>query len=73
MPSLGDVAVRPEPEPEPTPAERVNDVFERIVPGVPVRRAILFFLIGVALALNVPALGFVALLALALTDQVVAL
>lgn len=70
---MGDVPVRPEPEPTPTPVERVNAVAEAIVPGVPVRRAILFALIGAALALNLPALGFVALLALALTDQVVPL
>lgn len=68
---MGDVPIRPEPEPEPTPAERVNAAVEAIVPGVPVRRAILFLLIGLALGLNVPALGFVALLALALTDQLV--
>ncbi len=37
------------------------------------RRPVLFVLIGVALALNVPALGITALLALALTDQVVEL
>jgi hypothetical protein len=70
---MGDVPVRPEPEPEPTRAERVNAAVEAIVPGVSPRRAILFVAIGVALALNLPALGFAALLALALTDQVVAL
>jgi hypothetical protein len=65
------------PEPEPTRAEvarrRVRDAAQAAVPGVPLRRAILFLAIGVALALNLPWLGIPALLALALTDQVVAL
>ncbi len=81
---MGDVPILPEPEAEPDPfAERLVALRDRLDDGVRVgltadragslRRPILFVLIGVALVLNLPAVGIVALLALALTDQVVAL
>lgn len=72
---MGDVPTPPEVEPTPTNAERVNAAIEAVMPGVKPRRAILFVLVGLGLALGgvFAALGIMALLALALTDQVVAL
>jgi len=84
---MGDVPYPIEPPaPEPTTAERVNEsarvaavATARAITiaiageGSPIRRPLLFIVTGVALALNLPALGFAALLALALTDAVVAL
>lgn len=75
------------PEPESTRAEEfyqavwgfggaVDAQVRRAVTGDTqgrLRRPILFLIVGVALVLNAPALGLVALLLLALTDQVVAL
>jgi hypothetical protein len=79
--------VPPLPDPEPTNAERVNAQAQEIASKVdllyrttisgyrngPVRRGTLFVLCAVGIAIGWPALALVALLLLALTDQVVPL
>lgn len=75
---MPDVPVRPkpeEPEPAPTTAERVNKIAETVAPGVQPRRLVLFLVAMTGCALG-PAwwvfgfAGLVAILILALTDQV---
>lgn len=80
---MGDVPLPPAPEPADDFAAKLVDLRDRLDDASRVamtatsqgslRRPILFVAIGIALVLNVPALGIVALLALALTDQVVPL
>lgn len=80
---MGDVPVLPEPEPQPEFADKLVALRDRLdeaarvgvtaEPRGSLRRPILFVLVGLGLVLNLPALGIVALLALALTDQVVPL
>lgn len=77
---MGDVPIRPVPEPEPTRAERVNAAVQPAVRYAitgsdlgSLRRPILFVVAGIALVVNAPIVGIVALMILALTDQVVPL
>jgi hypothetical protein len=79
---VGDVPVQPEEEPEVSEyreklvalRNRLDDGVRTTVAGStvePVRRPVLMTLIGVALVLNIPVLGIVALLAIVYTDRVV--
>lgn len=83
---MGDVPIQPEPEPEVSEArealvalrDRLNDAARvglTADSAGSLRRPVLFVLVGVGLALGglFAVVGIVALLALALTDQVVTL
>lgn len=75
---MGDVPYPPEPEPTKVDVlgTRVDEAVRAALTGDPsgrIRRAVLFVLVALGIALNVPALALVALLVLALSDQVVPL
>lgn len=81
---MGDVVAKPEPEEQDAEfADKLVDLRDRLDDAARValvgdraaniRRPVLFVVIGLALALNLPPVGIVALLALAYTDQVVPL